>query len=88
LLELLRSGIAPWRSATYYTATSTWVADDITFDLLVLAGTRLIDATKRLIELTNGREPERRPGWRCGYCPLVKGVPGVRSPWRDGGGQP
>jgi len=75
LLELLRSGIAPFRSGTCYTASSTWVADDITLDLLVLAGTRLIDATKRLIELNNGREPERRPGWRCGYCPLVDACP-------------
>jgi CRISPR/Cas system-associated exonuclease Cas4 (RecB family) len=72
LLELLRSGIAPFRAATYYTTSSTWVADDITLDLLFLAGKRLIDATKRLIELSAGREPERRPGWRCGYCPLVK----------------
>jgi len=88
LLELLRSGIAPYRSATYYTASSTWVADDITLDLLVLAGSRLIDATKRLIELTNGREPTRRPGWRCGYCPLVEacpesGVPGETAEEND-----
>lgn len=75
LLELLRSGIAPFRAATYYTASSTWVADDITFDLLFLAGKRLVDATKRLIELNAGREPERRPGWRCGYCPLATACP-------------
>jgi len=75
LFELLRSGIAPFRAATYYTASSTWVADDITLDLLFLAGKRLIDATKRLIELSAGRAPERRPGWRCGYCPMAKACP-------------
>lgn len=75
LLETLRSGVAPFRAATYYTAESTWVADDITKDLLVVAGIRLIEATQRLIELGDGREPNRRAGWRCRFCPLAEDCP-------------
>jgi len=75
LLELLRVGVAPFRAATFYTSDATWVADDITFDLLFVAAVRLVDATKRLVELRNGREPTRQPGWRCGYCPLSGACP-------------
>lgn len=37
LLETLRSGVAPFRAATYYTEDATWLADDITKELLVVA---------------------------------------------------
>jgi hypothetical protein len=70
LLELLRSGVAPFRSATFYTADGTWIADDIELDLLVVAARRLVDATRKLIELADGREPTRRAGWQCAFCPL------------------
>lgn len=73
LLETLRSGVAPFRSATYYTAEGNWVADDITKDVLAVAGMRLIGPTQRLIELGDGREPDRQAGWRCGFCPLAPG---------------
>jgi hypothetical protein len=75
LLETLRSGVAPFRAATYYTGDGTRVADDITEELLMVAGMRLIDATQRLIELGDGREPDRKAGWRCGFCPLAPGCP-------------
>ena len=75
LLELLHVRVAPLRAVTYYTQTGQWVADDITFDLLFIAASRLVNATRRLIELRFGREPERRPGWRCGYCPLSGACP-------------
>lgn len=75
LLETLRSGVAPFRSATYYTGEGRWVADDITKDLLVVAGMRLIDATQRLIEIGDGREPTRQAGWQCGFCPLAERCP-------------
>lgn len=75
LLELLHIGVAPFRSVTYYTADGTWVADDITKELLVVAGRRLIDATQKLIELGDGREPTRQAGWRCAFCPLAEACP-------------
>lgn len=75
LVETLRSGVAPFRAVTYYTEHGTWVADDITKELLVVAGRRLIDGTQRFIELDGGREPARRPGWRCAYCPLAETCP-------------
>lgn len=84
LLETLRSGVAPFRSATYYTSEGTWVADDITKELLVVSGMRLIDATQRLIELGDGRDPQRRAGWRCGFCPLADDCPQRIEAEKDG----
>lgn len=74
LLETIKSGVAPFRSATYYT-DGTWVADDITEEVLMVAGRRLIDATQRLIELGDGRDPTKQPGWQCTFCPLAEQCP-------------
>jgi hypothetical protein len=75
LLETLKTGVAPFRAATYYLDEGTWVADTITKELLVVAGRRLIDATQRIIELADGRKPTRLAGWRCSFCPLAEGCP-------------
>lgn len=80
LLETLKTGVAPFRAATYYLDEGTWVADTITKELLVVAGRRLIDATQRIIELGDGREPTRQAGWRCGFCPLAEDC-GTKVEW-------
>lgn len=72
LLETLRTGVAPWRSATYWLDEGTLLVDTITMDLLVVAARRLIDAVERHIELSAGRPPTRQPGWRCDYCALAQ----------------
>ncbi len=71
LLETLKTGVAPFRAATYYLDDGTWVADTISKELLVVSGRRLIEATQRIIELADGRLPTRQAGWRCGFCPLA-----------------
>lgn len=71
LLETLKTGVAPFRAATYYLDDGRWVADSITKELLVVAGRRLIEATQRIVELADGSEPTRLVGWRCGFCPLA-----------------
>ncbi len=75
LLDTLRSKIPPWRAATFYTQDGTWVADDITEELLVVAAGRLIDAVKRLIEVVYSRVPARRVGWRCQFCSIEPTCP-------------
>ncbi len=75
LLDTLSSKIPPWRAATFYTATGTWVADDITEELLAVAARRLVDAVKRLIEVVYSRAPNRRVGWRCKFCPIEPTCP-------------
>jgi hypothetical protein len=75
LLELLRTGVAPWRAATYYTLDSTWVADDITEEVLDVAAGRLVAATRKLLELDGGRAPNRQAGWRCAFCPVAETCP-------------
>lgn len=75
LLETLKTGVAPFRSATYYLDDGAWVSDDITKELLVVAGRRLVGAVQRIIELRTGRDPTRQAGWRCGFCPLADNCP-------------
>lgn len=75
LLETLKTGVAPFRAATYYLDDGAWVSDDITKELLVVAGRRLIGAVQRIIELRTAREPTRQAGWRCGFCPLASACP-------------
>lgn len=73
LLETLKTGVAPFRSATYYLDEGTWVVDEITEELLAIAAARLVDAVRRVVELGEGRQPRRQAGWRCGFCPLADG---------------
>ncbi len=73
LLETLQSHVAPWRAATYYLHTGTWIADTITLEALQVAARRLVAAVRRSIELHDGRKPTRRAGWRCGSCTLAEG---------------
>ncbi len=73
LVECLMTGVAPWRAATYYTDSGTWVADMITEELLQVAAGRLAAAVRRVIELADGREPMRQAGWQCGFCTLADG---------------
>lgn len=68
LLETLRSGAAPFRVATYYSATGELDAEQLNEDVLTGALQRLIAATKRLCRLASGAEPARSPNPLCGWC--------------------
>lgn len=75
LLECLKSGIAPFRVATYYLDDNSWILDEITEELLRVAADRLVAAVRRLVELGEGRTPRTQVGWRCGFCTLVETCP-------------
>lgn len=74
LLETLRSGVPPFRVATYYLDAGSWAAEDIDQDVLQSATRRVIDGVTKLAELRLGeREVTFSPGAACGWCPARPG---------------
>lgn len=71
LLETFRSGVPPFRVASYYLDAGTWHGEDISEELLAITMRRVIDGVIKLAALrTNEREPTFTPGPACGYCRL------------------
>jgi len=68
LLETLRSGAAPFRIATYYTATGELDAEVVTEDVLVGAVPRVLAGAVALCRLAGGAEPRRTPNGLCAWC--------------------
>lgn len=69
LLETLRTGVPPFRVATWYLDSGQCHAQDVGEDLLASAVRRVVDGTRLLYQLRiEGREPLISPGAACGYC--------------------
>jgi len=69
LLETLRVGVPPWRIATYDLDQATWVAEDVTLDVLQSAVRRTSAAIVKLIGLNFGhRAPTETAGPSCTFC--------------------
>lgn len=71
LVETLRIGVPPWKIASYYLDSGTFVVETVTEGLLEAAARRSVDGAVKLAELRDGeRPPVRRPGPTCSWCPL------------------
>ncbi|HEX2700596.1 MAG TPA: PD-(D/E)XK nuclease family protein [Acidimicrobiales bacterium] len=69
LLETLRTGVPPFRVATWYLDSGQCHAQDVGEDVLASAARRVVDGARLLYELRiEGREPAVTPGPACGYC--------------------
>ncbi|MDQ1402832.1 MAG: hypothetical protein QOG03_1148 [Actinomycetota bacterium] len=74
LLETLRSGVPPFRVATYYLDAGTWSHEDIDIDILASATRRVVAGVTKLAELRMGeRAPTLTAGAACGWCPARLG---------------
>ena len=70
LLEAIRSGVPPWRVATYYLDSATFRVEDVSDDLLYQAADRAVDGVTRIVELHLGRRvPAVVPNPACRWCP-------------------
>jgi hypothetical protein len=69
LLETLRFGTPPRLLVSLYLDSGEPHTETVTENLLWSAAQRLVDGIERLAELNAGREPERRPGPVCRWCP-------------------
>jgi hypothetical protein len=69
LCETVRTGVPPFRVATYYLDSGTWQPEDVTVELLERTADRVVSGVTRLAELRlREREPVRTPGPTCGFC--------------------
>jgi hypothetical protein len=75
LLLLLRTGVPPYRVATFFLDSGEWQAEDVTEQTLERASDRVVAAARTAVELAAGRAPELRPGPYCARCPRSSGCP-------------
>ncbi|HET7718366.1 MAG TPA: hypothetical protein VFK43_00270, partial [Acidimicrobiales bacterium] len=71
LLHTIRTGVPPFRVATYYLDSATFLPEDVTEDLLFdVALPRVVDGVTRVVELhLRSRAPRTTPGPLCSWCP-------------------
>jgi len=81
LLETLRLGVPPWKVGGFYLDSGNFVVEPVTEGLLEAAARRVADGVVKMAELIEGgREPIRRPGPACSWCPLLEDCePGRRA---------
>lgn len=72
LLETLRTQIPPRKLASFYLDAGEPVVEDVTEGVLLATTRRTLDAVNAEIELqVERREPVKRPGRSCRWCPLA-----------------
>lgn len=80
LLETLRVGVPPRLMASYYLDQGKLVAEAVTTRILDATEARVVDGIRRMIDLvTDEREPVKRPGPSCRWCPLLDTCPEGRT---------
>jgi hypothetical protein len=71
LVQTMRQGVPPRKLVTYYLDYSESEVEDVTEGALEAALARTLDGIERHIELTaEGREPLKKVGVACRWCPL------------------
>ncbi len=71
LVETLRSQVPPRKLASFYLDAGDPVVEDVSERVLLSASRRMLDAVNAEIELrVEGRDPVKRPGTSCRWCPL------------------
>jgi hypothetical protein len=74
LVETLRSGVPPFRVASYYLDTGDFFVETVTEELLALAARRTVDGVRAMLETREGgRAPRLTPGGWCRFCPAQSG---------------
>jgi hypothetical protein len=80
LLEAVRSGVPPFRVASYYLDSATFHVEDVDLDVLDAAVARTVAGITKVAALHLGdRTPTVTPGPTCGYCSLRAECDGARQ---------
>ncbi|CAN5121049.1 hypothetical protein BH20ACT24_BH20ACT24_07630 [soil metagenome] len=69
LLMLLRTGVAPYRVATFFLDSGEWQSEDVTEETLQRAADRVCHSAVTAHRLRTGGPPELRPAAHCVWCP-------------------
>jgi len=77
LLETIRTGVPPFRVASFYLDSGRWQQEDVTEAALLTAARRVVDGVRRMVELRiDGRPPTLGPGPGCAFCAERAECPG------------
>jgi hypothetical protein len=88
LLETIRSGVPPFRVASYYLDAATFHCEDVDLDVLDVAVARTVAGVTKVAELyLADREPSVTPGPTCGFCSMRSTCEGARH-WELTRGEP
>jgi hypothetical protein len=79
LLLLLRTGVPPYRVATFFLDSGEWQAEDVTDRTIERAMDRVVEAAALACRLSRGLEPTLSPGGHCRWCPRRSDCPAVDS---------
>jgi hypothetical protein len=77
LVLLLRTGVPPYRVATFFLDSGEWQPEDVTEETLEHAAGRVLDTVRRAAGLASGGVAGLRPGQHCGWCPRRTICPAV-----------
>ena len=76
LVETLRTQVPPRKLASFYLDAGQPIVEDVTEAGLLTASRRMLDAVNAEIELrVEGRQPVKRPGTSCRWCPIAPECP-------------
>jgi hypothetical protein len=75
LLVLLRTGVPPYRVATFFLDSGEWQAEDVDEAMLARAADRVAESARAVGEFRAGRMPLLTPGVYCGWCPRRSSCP-------------
>jgi hypothetical protein len=79
LLVSLRTGVVPYRVATFFLQSGEWQAEDVTEETLQRASNRVVHAVRMAAQFAAGHSPDLRPGPHCAWCPRVTDCPAARA---------
>jgi hypothetical protein len=83
LVFLLRTGVPPYRVATFFLDSGEWQSEEVSEQMLSRAADRVVQSATTAHSLRSGRHPDLRPGRHCAWCPRRAGCPAVETsdPW-------
>jgi PD-(D/E)XK nuclease superfamily protein len=84
LLLLLRTGVPPYRVATFFLDSGEWQAEDVDEAMLGRAAHRVAESAVAAGELRGGHTPTLTPGVYCGWCPRRRSCPAAAGWFNDG----
>jgi hypothetical protein len=80
LIQAVRIGVPPFRVASYYLDSASFVAEDVTADTLDIAARRTVEGIEKMIEVrSQQRAATINPCPRCRYCRARATCEGARS---------
>ncbi|TMK86658.1 MAG: PD-(D/E)XK nuclease family protein [Actinobacteria bacterium] len=80
LVHLLRTGLPPYRVATFFLDSGEWQAEDVGEETLEHAADRVAAAALAAFSFVDGGRPDLHPGRHCDWCPRRASCPAA-SAW-------